>query len=117
MVLAFVTAWLQTIATVGKGFAPKSEACFMDGPYRVELSLLDRTTAIIKGFRDTTHGPTLQLTSRLPLHELLVSAINTGRALEAVCEEKGWQRDRDTRAMKRALSECQQLLRANVGNA
>jgi hypothetical protein len=117
MVIPFLTAWLKAIATVGKELAPKSEAWFMDGPFLVKLSLLNRTTAVMKGFRDANSGLILEASSSLPLHELLAAALATGRTVEALCEEKGWRGDRDILLMKRALSECQQLLDAKVGNA
>lgn len=71
----------------------------------------------MKGFRDANSGLILEASSSLPLHELLAAALATGRTVEALCEEKGWRGDRDILLMKRALSECQQLLDAKVGNA
>jgi hypothetical protein len=94
MAVPFLSAWLDALIRMATRATREEVVWFMDGPFKVVLSLKDHGTVAAS----LMHNEIADQSANATLEDLLQNAVSLGQQILTICEQRGWQ-DRDTLAL------------------
>lgn len=81
--------WAHSLIRVLRGDVLNAKVHFMDGPFLVELSMINSERLTFKMF-DDAYGNHLVATGEAPCRQFLAEIVTQSRLLLAECRSRGW---------------------------
>ena len=115
VIVPVVTWWSSSLAKVAGREILKDSHHFLDGPFRVDLSLSPENRNIVKVdlVRRSVKSEMLIDSTEEDAATLLRNTIAVGKELVAACEKRGWA-DRDVANLFSAVQKAEEALEAST---
>ncbi len=102
MVVPFSSAWLEALIQIASGSTDKETVWFMDGPFRVHLTMTSSGLLEIA----FVHKEAVKKSVTTTIEELLEDAVSVGKQLLTICKERGWPNsDNDVKVLMTATEQ------------
>ncbi len=83
--------WLNNIKPLITKQAVKCECPFMDGPYRLEISVRNQQSWILTFIKDNINGRVCLIEREADSNLIISEILKSSSIIAALCQEKGWE--------------------------